>query len=149
MGGLMTRHFDKLALAAACALAFAPVSAAYAQDEPEEARSTFQITYLKFAPGADDRWTEMSDKYFVPAAKAAGLPATQIHWMMDGQWDIMLVRPMKRGMGTIDAHTGPERKAYEAALERIAGSADADKALNAENAKLVVESPRFYSHTHP
>lgn len=135
-------------LAAAGALAFASAPAA-AQDAPEEARSTYQITMLKFAPGSDERWAELTDKYFAPAAKAAGLPATQVHWMVDGEWDIMLIRPMSRGMSTIDAHTGPERKAFESAFAKIAGSDDAAKKLNAENAKLVAQSARFYSHTHP
>jgi hypothetical protein len=141
----MTRHRTTI-LAAALAFASAPAAA---QDAPEEARTTYQITFLKFAPGADDRWTEMSDKYYAPAAKAAGLPETQVHWLMDGEWDIMLVRPMKRGMATIDAHTGPERKAYDAAFARIAGSEEAAKTLNEENGKLIAQSARFYSHTHP
>ena len=122
---------------------------ALAQDEPEEPRTTYQLTYLKFAPGAADRWTEMMDKYYGPAAAAAGQPATQVHWLMDGEWDILLVRPMARGMASIDAHTGPERKAYEAALQKIAGSEAAATKLNAENDKLIAGSMRLYSHTHP
>ncbi len=145
----MTRHFTTLALAAACALTVVPATAAFAQDEPEEARTTYQITMLKFAPGAADRWSEMEEKYYIPAAKAAGLPSTQVHWLIDGPYDIMLVRPMTRGMATIDAHTGPERKAFEAAFEKIAGSKDAAEKLNAESDKLISGSARYYSHTHP
>ena len=120
-----------------------------AQDAPEEPRSTYQITLLKFAPGAADRGNEMMEKYYVPAAAAAGLPAPQVHWMMDGEWDIMLVRPVMRGMAAYDAHTGPERKAYEAAFLKIAGSEDMAKKLNAENDKLIAGSARYFSHTHP
>lgn len=149
MGGLMTRHFTTLALAAACAFAAAPATVAFAQDAPEEARTTYQITLLKFAPGADDRWNEMQTKYYGPAAKAAGLPETQVHWLMDGEWDIMLMRPMRRGLAAMDAHTSPERKAFEAAFEKIAGSEDAAKKLNAESDKLIAASARYYSHTHP
>ncbi len=145
----MTRHFTSIALAAACTLAFVPATTLQAQDAPEEARTTYQITFLKFAPGADERWNEMMEKYDAPAAKAAGLPATQVHWLMDGEWNIMLVRPLARGMATIDAHTGPERKAYEAAFLKLAGSKEAEKKLNDESAKLVSSSMRFYSHTHP
>lgn len=142
----MSRLLKSLAAAAAITLATVP---AVAQDAPEEPRSTYQVTFLKFAPGAADRWSEMESKYYIPAAKAAGLPDTQVHWMMDGQWDIMMVRPMPRGMSTIDAHTGPERKAFEAAFVKIAGSEDAAKKLNQEADKLVSDSARFYTHTHP
>ena len=145
----MTRHFTSLALAAACALAVAPATMAFAQDAPEEARTTYQITFLKFAPGASERWNEMQTKYYEPAAKAAGLPQTQVHWLMDGEWDIMLVRQMRRGMAAIDAHTGPERKAFEASFQTIAGSEDAAKKLNEESDRLIAGSSRFYSHTHP
>lgn len=142
----MTRHLKTMLAAAALASLAVP---AVAQDEPEEPRTTYQITMLKFAPGAGDRWNEMMEKYHAPAAAAAGLPATQVHWLMDGQWDIMLVRPVPRGLAAFDAHTGPERKAYEAAFARIAGGEDAAKKLNAENEKLIANSMRLYSHTHP
>lgn len=142
----MTRKLTSIALAAACMIAAVPVAA---QDEPEEARTTYTITMLKFANGADERWSEMQDKYYAPAAAAAGLPKTEVHWMMDGPWDLMLVRKVPRGMTTFDAHASPERKAYEAAFEKIAGSADAAKKLNEENDKLVSNAVRYFSHTHP
>lgn len=145
----MTRHFKTLIAAAALASVAVTAMPAIAQDAPEEARTTYQLTYLKFAPNAAERWTEMMDKYYAPANAAAGLPATQVHWLMDGEWDILLVRPMPRGMATIDAHTGPERKSYEAAFARTVGGEAAAKALNEENEKLIAGSMRLYSHTHP
>lgn len=145
----MTRHFKTMIAAAAFASLAVPAMPAVAQDEPEEARTTYQITLLKFAPGAAERWNEMEAKYYAPSAAAAGLPATQVHWLMDGEWDIMLIRPMSRGMATVDAHTGPERKAFEAAFLKMAGSEDAVKKLNAENDKLIANYARYYSHTHP
>jgi hypothetical protein len=45
--------------------------------------------------------------------------------------------------------TPPERTAYEKALLETAGSEAMAKTLNAENEKLVVNSMRFYTHTHP
>lgn len=142
----MTRHLKTMIAAAALASLAMP---AMAQDEPEEPRTTYQITMLKFAPGAAARWNEMMEKYYGPSAAAAGLPATQVHWMMDGEWDIMLVRPIARGLATFDAHTGPERKAYEAAFAKTAGGEEAAKKLNEENDKLIADYARYYSHTHP
>jgi hypothetical protein len=122
---------------------------ALAQGEPEEARTTYQVTFLKFAPGADDRWTEMMDKYYIPTAAAAGERATQVHWLMDGEWDIMLVREMPRGMAMIDSHNPPERTAYEKAFLKTAGSEAMAKKLNEESDQLIASSMRFYTHTHP
>ena len=122
---------------------------ALAQGEPEEARTTYQVTFLKFAPGADERWNEMMEKYYLPTARAAGQPPAQVHWLMDGEWDIMLVREMPRGMATIDAHNPPERTAYEKAFLKTAGSEAMAKTLNEENDKLIASSMRFYTHTHP
>lgn len=142
----MTRLLKSTIAALSVACLSAPV---LAQGEPEEARTTYQVTFLKFAPGADERWNEMMEKYYVPTAKAAGEKATQVHWLMDGEWDIMLVREMPRGMATIDAHNPPERTAYEKALHKIAGSEAMAKTLNDENDKLIASSTRFYTHTHP
>ncbi|MGX7953729.1 hypothetical protein ACWPM1_14350 [Tsuneonella sp. HG249] len=122
---------------------------ALSQAEPEEARTTYQVTFLKFAPGADDRWTEISEKNYAPARKTAGLPETQVHWMMDGPWDIMLVTRLPRGMATIDAHVSPERAAVRKALVAQLGSEAAADALDEENGKLIANSMRVYSHTHP
>jgi len=74
---------------AAASLAFtaAPVTA---QDEPEEARTTCTVEFLRFAPNKAETWTEMREKYWFPAAKAAGLPVPTVHWMMDGEWDLMV-----------------------------------------------------------
>lgn len=142
----MTRKFTSTIAALLIAGLAGP---ALAQAEPEEARTTYQVTFLKFAPGADDRWSEILDKNYAPARKAAGLPQTQVHWMMDGQWDIMLVTLLPRGMATIDAHNPPERGAVRKALVAQLGSEAAATALDAENDKLIANSMRVYTHTHP
>ncbi|MCT2558139.1 hypothetical protein N0B51_04025 [Tsuneonella sp. YG55] len=145
---MMTRHFTTLALAAACALATisTPVMA---QSEPEQARTTYAVILLKLAPDAGGRWSEMMEKYYAPAAAAAGLPKTEVHWMMDGPWDLMLLRPMPRGLAALDTHASPERDAFNKSLAKIAGSEEAAKKLGEENDKLVTSSMRYFSHTHP
>lgn len=142
----MKRHLT-YAIAAAAMLSFATPGAA--QDEPEEARTTYQVTYLKFAAGADERWNEMMEDHFKPARKAAGLPEAQIHWLMDGPWDIMMVTRMPRGLAALDTHAGPERTAFEKALLAQAGSEDAVTKINDEYDKLIAENMRVFSHTHP
>lgn len=132
---------------AASTLAFAALPAS-AQDE-EPPRTTYSITFLKFDAGGADKWAEMNDKYWAPANAKAGLPAQTVHWMIDGEYDLMVVREIPRGMAAFDTHTSPERKAWYAAYVEIAGGEEAAKKLDAENQGLVKASKRFFSHTHP
>lgn len=142
----MTRHLKSMLAAASLACIAAP---ALAQTTTEEPRTTYQVTMLKFAPGGADRWTELMQDHYAKAAKAAGLPETQVHWIMDGPWNIMLVRPMRRGMAALDAHDTPETAAYMKALAAQEGSEEAAKKINDEDEKLIADSMRFYTHTHP
>lgn len=107
------------------------------------------VILLKLAPGAQERWSELQDKYWAPAGAAAGLPKAEVHWMMDGPWDLMILRPLPRGMATLDTHSSPEGKAFQAQFTKLAGSEEAAKKLNEEEGKLVTESMRYFSHTHP
>jgi hypothetical protein len=135
---------------AAASIAFAAVPAmAQAQDQKEEARTTYRIVYLKLKPGADDRWTELGEKYFGPAADAAKLKRPKIHWLMTGPWDIMMVQQMPRGMAALDTHANAERDAVRQALVKIAGSEEAAKKIREESDSLVAESVVNYSHSHP
>lgn len=133
---------------AATTLAFAAFPAA-AQDEAEEARTTYSITFLKFDGDGANKWAELEEKYWAPAAEKAGLPAQTVHWMMDGDYDLMVVREIPRGLASFDTHASPERKAWYDAYVEIVGGEEAVKKLEAENEGLVKDSKRFFSHTHP
>jgi hypothetical protein len=78
----MTRLLKSTIVALSVACLSVP---ALAQNEPEEPRTTYEVTFLKCAPGADERWGEMMEKYYAPTAKAAGQSATQVHWLVDGE----------------------------------------------------------------
>lgn len=132
--------------AASLAITAAP---AIAQDEPEQARTSYSVEFLRFAPGKADKWTEMNDKYWTPAAKAAGLPVPTVHWMMDGDWDLMIVREMPRGLASLDTHASPERDRFRQEFLKLVGGEEAAKAMREENGELVQASKRFFSHTHP
>lgn len=142
----MIRMFLGSIAAASLALVAAP---AIAQDEPEPPRTTYSVEFLRLAPGKEDTWTEMNEKYWEPAAKAAGLPAAQVHWMMDGQWDLMIVQEIPRGMAAFDTHASPERKRFREEFLKLVGGEEAAKALREKNGELVQSSQRFFSHTHP
>ena len=138
----------KLALGLAAATTFALAVPAVAQDE-EQPRTTYRIEYIKLADGKERRWAELGEKYFAPAAKAAGLPAAQVHYLMTGPWDIMMIFTMPRGMASLDTHASPERKAFWEALVKIAGSKEEAQKLIDESDAIETESMRAFSHTHP
>jgi len=132
---------------AATTLAFAALPAS-AQDA-EQPRTTYSITFLKFEGDGADKWAELNDKYWAPAAEKAGLPPQTVHWMIDGEYDLMVVREIPRGMASFDTHASPERKAWHDAYVEIVGGEEAVEKLEAENEGLVKDSKRFFSHTHP
>ena len=134
---------------AAATLAFTALPA-MAQDEAEPPRTTYSINFLKFATNEDaDKWSELNDKYWAPAAEAAGLPAQTVHWMLDGEYQLMVIRPLPGGMASFDTHGSPERKAWLDAYTKIAGGEAARDKLEEDNKGLVIDGKRFFSHTHP
>lgn len=140
--------FRKLTIGfAAASMAFLAVPAT--AQEAEEARTTYRIEYLKLKPGMEQRWIEMGEKYYGPATEAAGQKHPTIHWLMSGPWDIMMVFELPRGMAMLDSHNPPERTAWEAAFEKVAGSKEAAEKLVAEANTIETDSLVVYSHTHP
>lgn len=142
----MLKKLSGCLIAASVAFTALPV---FAQDEPEEARTTYRIEYLKLKPGQEDRWVEMGEKYWEPATKAAGYPMPAIHWMMSGPWHIMMVQKLPRGLAMLDAHNPPERKRFREEFEKIAGSKEEAEKLMAEDGEIVTDSLVVFSHTHP
>ena len=132
--------------AASLACTAAPVNA---QDEPEEARTTCTVEFLRFAPNKAETWTEMREKYWFPAAKAAGLPVPTVHWMMDGEWDLMVIREIPRGMAPFDRHGSPEGERWNEEFLKLVGGEEATAALREKNGQLIEASARYFTHTHP
>jgi hypothetical protein len=139
-------RFKYLVAATALASLSAPI---LAQDEPEEVRTSYQVSFVRFADDAGARWLELMNDHFIPARQAASLPVPTVHWMMDGAWDLMLVTEMPNGLGALDSHNPPAVVAYREALLAQEGSEEAVTALNTEMDGLVEAGQRFYSHTHP
>lgn len=142
----MIRKLTIAIAAASMALGAAP---AFAQDEPDEARTTYRIEYLKFKPGSGNRWNELGEKYFGPATDEAGLKRPTVHWLMGGPWDIMMVFEMPRGMASLDSHASPEQAAFRKALIKVAGSEEEAKKIWEEDEALIANSVTTFSHTHP
>ncbi|HSM52915.1 MAG TPA: hypothetical protein VK839_01885 [Erythrobacter sp.] len=138
----------KLTIALAAA-SFAFTAAPAISQDNEQPRTTYSIEFLRFAPDKADTWTEMNDKYWAPAAKNAGLKPAQVHWLMDGEWDLMVVREIPRGLAAFDTHASPERAAWQAEFLKLVGGEEAAKKMREEQGQLIDASMRFFSHTHP
>jgi hypothetical protein len=143
---MMIRKISAAIAAASFMLATLPAAA---QSEPEQPRTTYRIIYLKLKPGADDRWTELSEKYYGPAQDEAKVKRPTIHWLVTGPWDLMLIQEMPRGLATMDKHETPERTAMRKAMAKVAGGEEAAKKIFDESDALVAESSITLSHTHP
>ncbi|NNC72358.1 MAG: hypothetical protein HKN78_05715 [Sphingomonadaceae bacterium] len=115
----------------------------------EEARTTYQVSFLEFEDGADERWNEIMTDHYIPAYRSAGLPVPVIHWVMDGSWNIMIVREMPDGMATLDSHNSRSRTAWRAALVAQLGSEEAFETLIEEVGGLIEDGARYFTHTHP
>lgn len=134
--------------ATSAALVAIPAAPAMAQ-EAEEARTTYRVVYLKLADGAGPRWTDIQETYNARAAEKAGLKPVTVHWLMTGNWDLMLLIQMPDGLSALDTHNPPAQAAYNKAFVEVAGGEEAARKIRDELGGLVTDSLVTYSHTHP
>lgn len=138
----------KLAIGlAAVSMAFVAIPAN--AQEQEAPRTTYRVEYIKLKDGSGQRWDELGQKYFGPAADAAGLERPTVHWLMAGPWDIMMIFKLPRGLASLDTHANPEREAWYKEFVKIAGSEEAAKKITSEVEEIEVNSVQTFSHTHP
>lgn len=133
---------------AAASLAFT-AAPAFAQDEPEEPRTTYRIEYIKLKDGSGQRWQELGEKYYGPATDQAGLERPTVHWLMAGPWNVMMIFKLPRGLAALDTHGSPEREAFEKAFVEIAGGEEAAEKIREETRTIETNTVVTYSHTHP
>ncbi|WP_336986645.1 hypothetical protein [Altererythrobacter aquiaggeris] len=143
----MNRTIASLAAISSLAFLATPVFAQNA--EPEEARTTYEVRFLDLADGAQESWADLYENHYAKARKAAGLPEIQLHWVVTGKWDIMMVIEMPGGMATMDSHSPATGMAMQKALIAQEGSEAAVTALGERANKMVVDGMSYYTHTHP
>ncbi len=142
----MIRKLTFALAATASAFSAAPV---IAQDSTEQARTTYELRFIDLAPGAEGRWMELVDKYYAPARAAVGLPPINVHFMMTGDYDLLLPIVMPRGMAAFDSHSNPDGQALNKAFIQLAGGEENAKKIREEMGTLVERTKSVYSHTHP
>ncbi len=131
---------------AAASLAFAPP--AIAQEE-EEARTTYRIEYIKFAPGGAEKWNEAMTEYVNPARAELGFPEQEVHWLMAGEWEIMIIQEMPGGLAMLDRHVGNRFDALNENIMARIGSEEKATAMRKEIDGMITGTLVTYSHTHP
>lgn len=140
-----------LKLAAAVTAFTVAATPVFAQDEPEEPRTTYSVTMFEFAEDADqNRWLEVIDTYINPAREAAGMSPQAVHWVMTNpDYDIIVVAEEPDGMATFDSHAPASRTAFVEALTELVGGEEQLGTLREEMDAMVEDSMTLYTHTHP
>lgn len=131
------------------AFALAASSAPAVAQEAEPPRTTYQLIFVKFKPGAMARWRELFETYTVPAQAASGIPPDEVHRFHSGKWDVMIKTEMLEGMAGQDTYASPYRAAFMAKLIELAGSREAVQAIGEEIDSLIDERERYFTYTHP
>ena len=140
-----------LMIAAAAAALCVPsvVTPALAQDAAVERfpADWYRITYFKFHPGKFQRAEEIQETYYLPAAKAAGLPGAMMMHMGSGAWDMVSIIPMRHGPESIGWASNPDQQRWRAEFVKIAGGEQQADAIDTEFDALIMQSERHIAHT--
>lgn len=138
----MIKYVSLSIAAASVALASPPL---FAQDADGKPQTNYELRYIKLAPGAAMRWAELSERYWVPAWEKAGLPPIEVHWLTEGEYDVLLPMAYPDGKSSFDE----DMPRFYAALAEVAGSEKRANELRAEMTALVEGVKYAHSHTHP
>ena len=138
----------KLAIGLAAASLSLAATPAFAQDE-EEARTTYRIELINFSQGGAAEWNDAMDKYVNPARKELGFPDQTVHWLMAGEWEVMIITEMPNGLAVLDKHAAGRFEALNAKIVEMIGSEEEAKAMREKIDSKIVGNMVTYSHTHP
>lgn len=137
---------------AAASLAFSALPA-FAQDAEEEyveePRTTWELRFIDLTPGSEGAFLDQLNNYFNPAREKAGMKPVEVHFLHNGQYNLLMVMEMPGGMAMFDTHRNETGMAFQAALLEIAGSEEELEKIFEAGDKLVKDTRSIYSHTHP
>lgn len=130
---------------AAASLALSAPSVA----QEEEARTTYRIEYINFAPGGAEKWDEAMTTYVNPARAELGFPEQEVHWLMAGDWEIMIITEMPEGLAMLDTHQAARFEPLNQNIAARIGSEEEAMAMRKEIDGMIQNRMVTYSHTHP
>lgn len=132
------------------ASAFVVASPVAAQDtaKKRENVSYHVLEFVKYKEGKGERAYEIVTKYFDPASVASKTPIPDEYHVQFGNWDEVLVWPMKGGGADIEWEYSPDDVAWFAALHKLTGGKEASEKLLDEWNGLIANRVRMVSHKH-
>ncbi len=145
----MIKKFAISLAAASMALTAAPAIAQDDGEYVEAPRTTWELRFIDLAPGAEGEFLDRMEKYFNPAREKAGMKPVKVHYLHNGQYDMLLVLDMPDGMATFDTHRSDRRVAFQEALSGMFENDEARDKFFKEGEKLVEGTRSIFSHTHP
>lgn len=131
------------------ASAFVVASPVAAQDtaKKRENVSYHVLEFVKYKEGKGERAYEIVTKYFDPASVASKTPIPEEYHVQYGDWDDVLVWPMKGG-AEIEWQYSPDDVAWFAELHKLTGSKEASDKLLEEWNGLIADRKRSIAHRH-
>lgn len=117
--------------------------------QEEEARTTYRIEYINFAPGGAEKWDEAMTTYVNPARAELGFPEQEVHWLMAGDWEIMIITEMPEGLAMLDTHQATRFEPLNQNIAARIGSEEEAMAMRKEIDGMIQNRMVTYSHTHP
>ncbi|BBE36007.1 hypothetical protein [Sphingosinicella microcystinivorans] len=139
------RKFVSLCVASAFVVA-SPVAAQDTAKKRENV-SYHVMEFVKYKEGKGERAYEIVKKYFDPASVASKTPIPEEYHVQYGDWDDVLVWPMKSG-ADIEWQYSPDDVAWFAELHKLTGSKEASEKLLEEWSGLIANRKRSIVHRH-
>lgn len=135
-------YHSVFALALVAALLVTGTPNAHAQEgAPEPTRyenvDWHSVTLIKFKPGQQSRATEIIDDHFLPASEKAGTDRPVMIELQAGEWDLMMLWPMKDGPSAMEWEISPDGIKWRTALNEAMGGAEKADELWQEYMSLI------------
>ena len=135
-------------VAVALPMAALPASAQEMKAQRRQNVTYHMVEFIKFKEGKRERAGDIVEKYFAPAAKASKTPEPVEYHLDSGEWDYVLVWPLKAGMADLEWETPPDDVAWMQSVTTIAGGDSQAKALMDEWNGLIDRRVKAIAHHH-
>ena len=142
-----------IGLASAIVMTAAPVMLSPLSAQGMAAQKRQNVTYhsvefIRFKQGKRERAGEIVEKYFAPASRASKTPEPVEYHLDSGEWDYVLIWPLKAGLADLEWETAPDDVAWMKSLSTIAGGDQQAQALITEWDSLVDRRVKAIAHHH-
>lgn len=141
----------KLMLAAAGAVVMSSFGGiAYAQDMEAKKRENVTTHAVYMVKLNYNKGAEFAERVKMQneIAAALGEPQAQVHHVMTGPYDRIVVVEMKEGMASLDWEMTPSDARFQAAMVEKMGSMEAYREWQSKWPEITERPVVYYTHTH-